>query len=102
LRGEGVAGLTAPLLAGGARGVLATQWRIADRSTLRLVDGFYGALAQGLPADHALRQARLAVRAHGAPAREWAAFVLVGDPTVQVALRQPSLAARMRTWWVMR
>jgi tetratricopeptide (TPR) repeat protein len=102
LRGEGVAGLTAPLLAGGARAVLATQWRIADRSTLRLVDGFYAALAQGLPADQALRQARLAVRAHGAPAREWAAFVLVGDPTVQVPLRQPSLTARMRTWWAMR
>jgi len=82
--------------------VLATQWRIADRSTLRLVDGFYSALAQELPADQALRQARLAVRAHGAPAREWAAFVLVGDPTVQVPLRQPSLTARMRTWWAMR
>ena len=43
--GEGVQGLTAPLLQAGARSVVATRWRIADRAAVRMIQPFYDALA---------------------------------------------------------
>jgi CHAT domain-containing protein/tetratricopeptide (TPR) repeat protein len=87
--GEGVQGLTTPLLAAGARAVVATQWRIGDRSTVRLVDDLYAGLAQGEPVADALRNAKLAAMSRGAPAGEWAGFTVVGDPLVRVALAMP-------------
>ena len=94
LDGEGIQGLTAPLLEAGARAVVATGWRIGDRSTVAFMEDFYGALARGLPVVEALRAAKLAAIERGAPAAEWAAFTAVGDPFVIVALRQPP-----RAWW---
>ena len=88
--GEGLQGLTAPLLEAGARSVVATQWRIGDRSTVRLVDDFYDAMAGGKPVPDALRAAKLAAIRRGAPARDWAAFTVVGDPSVRVPLQRPS------------
>ncbi len=87
--GEGVQGLATPLLAAGARAVVATQWRIGDRSTVRLVDDLYTSLAQGRPVADALREAKLAALRRGAPAGEWAGFTVVGDPLVRVPLAMP-------------
>jgi tetratricopeptide (TPR) repeat protein len=87
--GEGVQGLTTPLLAAGARAVVATQWRIGDRSTVRLVDDLYASLAHGRPVAEALREAKLAAIRRGAPAGEWAGFTVVGDPLVRVPLAMP-------------
>ncbi len=89
--GEGIRGLTAPLLAAGARAVVASQWEIADRSTIRLMHDFYRALAEGHPVDDALRRAELAALQRGSPPREWAAFALFGDPTVRIPLVVPRL-----------
>jgi CHAT domain-containing protein len=88
--GEGVQGLTAPLLQAGARSVVATRWRIADRAAIRMIRPFYDALAAGLPVGDALRAAKLAALRRGAPPREWATFTAVGDPLVRVPLRRPS------------
>ena len=85
-----ILGLTAPLFAAGARSIVATQWRIGDESTVRLVDDFYGALAQGLPVADALRRAKLAAIARGAPPAEWAGFTVVGDPIARAALALPA------------
>jgi CHAT domain-containing protein/tetratricopeptide (TPR) repeat protein len=95
--GEGVQGLTAPLLEAGARSVVATAWRIADRSTVDFVRDFYSSLAAGLPVGDALRAAKLAALRRGAPPGEWAAFGVVGDPLVTVPLRAP---APERPWWL--
>ena len=94
VRGEGVQGLTAPLLEAGARAVLATGWRVSDRSIVPLVEDFYAGLARGLGAGDALRAAKLAARARGAPVSDWAAFTLVGDPLVRVSLRAPRRGGR--------
>ncbi len=67
--GEGVQGLTAPLLQAGARSVVATSWRVGDRSTVRFVEDFYDELARGRPVVEALRSAKLAAMKHGATAR---------------------------------
>jgi CHAT domain-containing protein len=97
LGGEGIQGLTAPLLQAGARSVVATQWRIGDRSTVAFVEGFYRGLARALPVAEALRAAKLEAIRGGAPPSEWAAFTVVGDPFVIVPLRVP---ARARGWWL--
>ena len=89
VRGEGLGGLTTPLLEAGARAVVATQWPIDDRATIHLVQDFYDALADGRSAGDALRAAKLASLARGARSNEWAAFTLVGDPLVRVPLRRP-------------
>jgi CHAT domain-containing protein len=94
--GEGIQGLTAPLLQAGARAVLATEWPIEDRSTLAMVDDFYGGLADGLTADQALRNAQLASLRRGAAPAVWAAFTLVGDPALRIPLRRPATAI----WWL--
>jgi CHAT domain-containing protein/tetratricopeptide (TPR) repeat protein len=91
--GEGVQGLTTPLLAAGARAVVATQWQIGDRSTVRLVDDLYAGLARGEPVADALREAKLAALRREAPAGEWAGFTVVGDPLVRVPLAMPKPGA---------
>jgi CHAT domain-containing protein/tetratricopeptide (TPR) repeat protein len=89
VEGEGVQGLTAALIQAGARSVVASQWRIADRSTITFIRGFYQSLAEGLPVGDALRAAKLDALRHGTPAKEWAAFTTVGDPLVMVPLTVP-------------
>jgi tetratricopeptide (TPR) repeat protein len=87
--GEGVQGLTAPFLEAGARSVIATEWRIRDETTVPFVRAFYSGLARGLPVADALRAAKLERRASGARPSEWAAFTVVGDPTVRIAALPP-------------
>ncbi|HEX6535271.1 MAG TPA: CHAT domain-containing protein [Gemmatimonadaceae bacterium] len=87
--GEGVQGLTAPLLSAGARAVVATGWRIDDRRTVGFVRRLYDALATGDDVSASLRQSMLAAIRDGAPPRDWAAFEVVGDPFVRVPLQAP-------------
>ena len=95
--GEGVQGLTAPLLEAGARSVVATAWRVSDRATAGFVDRFYRELVEGKPVVEALRDTRLASLRAGEPAKVWAAFSVVGDPMVTIPLRTPASAT---SWWV--
>lgn len=99
--GDGVQGLTGPLLAAGARSVVATQWRIRDRATVPFVEDFYAALARGLPVGDALRAAKLDAIKRGAPTADWAAFTVVGDPLARVPLKRPANAqGRLLAWAV--
>jgi CHAT domain-containing protein/tetratricopeptide (TPR) repeat protein len=93
IAGEGVQGLTTPLMAAGARSVIATQWRVGDRTTVRLIADLYDGLARGLTVSDALREAKLAAVRRGAPPGEWAGFTVVGDPTAKVPLVRPSMPA---------
>jgi hypothetical protein len=92
VRGEGVQGLTAPLLQAGAEAVLATQWAIDDRSSQRLIRDFYQGLADGVTVGESLRAAKLASLDRGEPATVWAAFTAVGNAT----LRVPAVTPRPR------
>jgi CHAT domain-containing protein len=92
--GEGVQGLTSPLLQAGARSVVATNWRITDQRVVPFIEKFYDALARGLPVTDALRAAKLSAVHAGEPPRIWAAFVAIGDPLVTVPLRAPN-----KSWW---
>ena len=97
IEGEGVQGLTGPLLEAGARAVVATHWAIPDHGIRPLMEEFYSGLSDGLTAGDALQRAKLKARSRGVPAAQWAAFTLVGDPSVRVPLAGPGLAGR---WWV--
>jgi CHAT domain-containing protein len=92
--GEGMQGLTSPLLAAGARSLVATQWRIDDREVVPVVDAFYAALAAGQPVIDALRTAKLRALRAGQSPRSWAAFAAIGDPMITLALRAPPAH-----WW---
>jgi CHAT domain-containing protein/tetratricopeptide (TPR) repeat protein len=77
---EGILGFQQSLLGAGARSVVASLWRVSDRSSQRLMIEFYRRLAAGEPADAALRAAQLSLartREYSAPFH-WAAFQFYG------------------------
>jgi CHAT domain-containing protein len=81
VRGEGVIGLPHAFLAGGARGVVVTLWRVADRSTADFMREFYEELhAAQTPADGLLAVRRRWIMAGGPRTHPyyWAPFVVVG------------------------
>ncbi|MGH7469307.1 MAG: CHAT domain-containing protein [Longimicrobiales bacterium] len=92
--GEGVQGMTSPLLQAGARALVATHWRIRDQDVVPFVDAMYGALARGLPVADAIRAAKLQALQRKNPPRTWAAFLAIGDPMVTIPLRAPP-----KRWW---
>jgi tetratricopeptide (TPR) repeat protein len=92
VRGEGVQGLVAPLIGAGARSVVATQWRVADRAAAGFVAIFYRYLVGGLTVGDALREAKLEAMRRGAPIGEWAAFTAVGDPLARPFARDGAAA----------
>lgn len=63
-----------------------------------MVEDFYAGLGRGLPVAEALREAKVAAIHRGAPAGEWAAFTVVGDPLVRVPLRES--APRFGKWLI--
>lgn len=80
--GEGVIGLTRGFMYAGAKGVVASLWKVDDEATAELMGHFYHALLRdGVPPAAALRAAKLALRKQErwrAP-YYWAAFVLQGE-----------------------
>jgi CHAT domain-containing protein len=82
VRGEGLVGLTRALQLAGSRSVVATHWRIDDRSTADLMVSFHRKVLAGQAKDEALRQAMAEAHAREATRHPyyWASFLLVGDP----------------------
>jgi CHAT domain-containing protein len=95
LAGEGLRGLTAPLLEAGARAVVGTYWSIGDRSVVPFVDRFYAAMAEGLRADDALRRTRLEAIRDGASIADWASFSITGDGSARPSIRAATRASPM-------
>lgn len=80
--GEGLVGLTRAFQYAGARSVLASVWGIADASTARFMQRFYGYLHSGKTKDEALRAAQIdQIREKSGSSHPfyWAAFQLTGD-----------------------
>jgi CHAT domain-containing protein len=94
LRNEGVIGLPRALLYAGCRSVVASQWRVGDVTTARLMVAFHSGLRNGLPKDEALRRAMNTLRSAGAGATGhphfWAPFFLSGDPDNPNLGRKPA------------
>jgi CHAT domain-containing protein len=82
---ESLQSLARSFLFAGAHSVAGTLWDVADAATAELVDRFYAGLARGLPVAAALREAQLAQSSDPyANARNWAGFVVAGDPLARV------------------
>lgn len=80
--GEGLIGLTRGFMNAGAKGVVASLWRVDEDATAELMKYFYaGVLKEGLAPATALRNAQIKMwqskRRH--PPYYWAAFVLHGE-----------------------
>ena len=82
LRGEGIIGLTRSFMYAGAPSVVASLWRVADRSTAELMVKFYRQLELAGGKAEALRRAKLELMREPRFAHPyyWATFVLVGEP----------------------
>ncbi len=77
--GEGLVGLTWAFLQAGGRRVIAGLWDVNDESTSMLMSRLYGELARGVPAEDALRTAKLSLLHAEYPYRKpyyWGPFQL--------------------------
>jgi CHAT domain-containing protein/predicted negative regulator of RcsB-dependent stress response len=82
IKGEGLIGLTRGFMFAGARGVVASLWKVDDDATAELMKHFYAAMFQkGLTPAAALRDAQLALRSRKRweSPYYWAAFVIQGE-----------------------
>ncbi len=79
--GQGIQSLQSALHTAGARTAITSLWRVDDAATRRLMELFYAGLwKDGLGKADALWQAKMALRDEGHPLRDWAGWVLSGDP----------------------
>jgi CHAT domain-containing protein/tetratricopeptide (TPR) repeat protein len=81
IAGQGIASFQKALHAAGVRTVVTSLWRVPDQATHELMVAFYRNLwIEKLPKAESLWKAKEALRAERAPLRDWAAWVLSGDP----------------------
>jgi CHAT domain-containing protein len=79
--GQSIQSLQAALHAAGARTAVTSLWRVDDAATHRLFEIFYTKLwKEKLGKSDALWQAKMALRDAGHPVRDWAGWVLTGNP----------------------
>ncbi len=79
--GQGIQSLQTALHAAGARTAITSLWKVDDAATRRLFELFYTKLwKEHLGKAGALWQAKMVLRAEGHLPRDWAAWVLSGDP----------------------
>ncbi len=79
--GQGIQSLQTALHSAGVRTAITSAWRVDDDATRELFEDFYTRLwANHESKSAALWHAKLSLRASGRPTRDWAAWVLTGDP----------------------
>lgn len=80
-RGEGIMSLARAFRFAGCPNIVTSLWQTDDRISRELMHYFYEYLAEGVPKDEALRQAKLQILANSSQQHPhyWAAFVLIGN-----------------------
>jgi CHAT domain-containing protein len=80
IKGEGLISLTRGLLFAGAKNVVVSLWRVADKSTSELMIEFYRNILNGESYSASLRQAKLKLIKNGKYSYplEWSPFILIG------------------------
>lgn len=80
---EGLMSLSRTFMYAGAQAVLMTSWEVNDLSGARLMEIFYHNLADGLPKDLALQQAKISWLSESNQLKShpffWAAYQMLGD-----------------------
>ncbi|HYF77020.1 MAG TPA: CHAT domain-containing tetratricopeptide repeat protein [Symbiobacteriaceae bacterium] len=77
-RGEELMGMVSAFLQAGSASVLASRWRVDDRTTADLMERFYQGLLVGEGKAEALRHAQILLAEQGLHPLYWAAFCLIG------------------------
>ena len=98
VKGEGLIGLTRGFMYAGARGVVASLWKVDDDATAELMKQFYAGMFQrGLTPAAALRDAQLKVRSQKRweSPYYWAAFVIQGEYDQQQLAGTPAYGFRV-------
>jgi len=97
VKGEGLVGLSHGFLSAGSKSVVASLWKVDDRTTAILMADFYNSmLKQGMTPAAALRAAKLKMiseKQWSAP-YYWAGFVLQGDYRNHIAIETGSWTRR--------
>ena len=88
LGGDVFSGTAAALVRAGLSAVLAMQYAISDAAAIELARSFYGAIADGLPVDAAVSDARVAMSLALAGSSEWGTPVLYLRSTDGVLFRR--------------
>jgi CHAT domain-containing protein len=79
--GQGIQSLQTALHAAGARSAITSLWKVDDHAARRLFELFYTKLwKERLGKAEALWQAKMDLRTAGHPPRDWAGWVLSGNP----------------------
>ncbi len=80
-KGEGLIGLTRPLLFAGAKNIMVSLWKVSDASTTELMIGFYQKLIVKTSYNQSLSDAKrqLINSKEFSQPYYWAAFVLIGE-----------------------
>ena len=79
--GSGIESLQSGLHAAGVRTAITSLWKVDDYWTKELMLEFYRRIwVEGQPKARALWDAKMEIRARGATTKDWAAWVLSGDP----------------------
>ncbi|MBL4650984.1 MAG: CHAT domain-containing protein, partial [Aureispira sp.] len=91
-QGEGVISLARSFMYAGTPSLVVSLWQVNDQSTAHIMSYFYQNIADGLPKDVALRQAKLEylkiakdIAAHPA---FWSAFIQLGDASSIIISRK--------------
>ena len=77
---DGVTGLSRAFLYAGASSLIVSLWKVSDAATPYLMVKFYEELARDGNKARALREAQLHTMKTFTHPRDWAAFVLIGQP----------------------
>ena len=97
-QGEGVMSLARAFMYAGTPALVVSLWQVNDESTSYIMQKFYQKLAQGLPKDEALQQAKLVYLKHAkgitAHPAFWAPFIQLGDSR-PIKLRQ-----KISSYWL--
>jgi len=84
-QGNGIASLARSFMYAGVPALVVSLWQVNDRATAVVMKNFYQNLAQGIPKNKALQQAKLVYMksAKGVALHPafWSPFVLIGDST---------------------
>ncbi len=82
-RGEGLLSLARGFVFSGCSGLLLTQWAVADKASVKLMENFYYYLSKGYPKDKALQYAKIDYIKDADPVKThpyyWASYITFGD-----------------------
>jgi CHAT domain-containing protein len=97
--GQALHGLVSTALDAGARGVLASRWRVDDAAIVPHMNAFYRALLDGDDVVSALHRVRMSAMRGGVSPALWANLEYFGDPTLRVSLERRTEARSMWARW---